>query len=83
VAEAAELGFLSVRREPFDLCHSQDLEQDPRLQALSDAVRCRAFQQRLGCLPGYRVEGAGEMQAVVTSQDPPLNAPAGGGLGTW
>jgi len=83
VAEAAGLGFLSVRREPFDLCHSQDLEQDPRLQALSDAVRCRAFQQRLGCLPGYRVEGAGEMQAVVTSQDPPLNAPAGGGLGTW
>ncbi len=64
VAEAAGLGFFPVRREPFDLCHAEVLEEDPRLQALHRAIRCRAFQQRLSCLPGYDLEGVGEIEAV-------------------
>ncbi len=64
-ATASGLGFLAVRREPFDLCYAATLEEDPRLRALREAVRCRNHQRRLAVLPGYHLQDAGEVDTVV------------------
>lgn len=64
-AEEAGLDFLPVRREAYDLCYPAAVEDDPRILALREAVRSRAFRGTLGALPGYdtattgRVAGTG------------------------
>jgi molybdate-binding protein len=53
VAEGAELDFLPVRTEAYDLCFPTELEGDPRLRALVAVVRSRRFRGLLDGLPGY------------------------------
>ena len=57
--EEAGLGFLTVRKEPYDLCYLAEQEDDPRVQALIKTVRSRAFRSDLSALPGYHTEETG------------------------
>ena len=59
-AEEAGLEFLVARDEDYDLCYRSDLEDDPRLVALFDAVRSRSFRRAIGELPGYDASRTGE-----------------------
>jgi molybdate-binding protein len=64
VSEDAGLGFLSVRREAYDICFADALKGDPRLQALIDTVRSPSYRRLLGELPGYDSTGSGKLQRV-------------------
>jgi molybdate-binding protein/transcriptional regulator with XRE-family HTH domain len=57
--EEAGLGFITVRREPYDLCYLAEQEADPRVQALIKTVRSRAFRTDLSALPGYHTQETG------------------------
>jgi molybdate-binding protein len=57
--EEAGLGFMTVRKEPYDLCYLAEQEDDPRVQALIKTVRSRAFRSDLSALPGYHTEATG------------------------
>jgi molybdate-binding protein/DNA-binding XRE family transcriptional regulator len=63
-AHEAGLSFLEIRREDYDLCYPLELEGDPRLLALVEAVRSRAHRQLLGDLEGYDAAATGEVQTV-------------------
>ena len=60
----ANLDFLSVRREAFDLCFPAALAADPRLQALVRAVRSSSYRRLLGELPGYDSSRTGDTQRI-------------------
>jgi molybdate-binding protein/transcriptional regulator with XRE-family HTH domain len=64
VSEDAGLEFLSVRDETYDLCFSSEASDDPRIQALVNAVRSDSYRQLLGELPGYDTGEAGELKDV-------------------
>ena len=57
--EEAGLGFISVRKEPYDLCYLAEQEDDPRVQTLVRTVRSRAFRSDLSALPGYHTQETG------------------------
>lgn len=57
--EEAGLGFITVRKEPYDLCYLAEEEGDPRIQALITTVRSRAFRSDLSALPGYHTQETG------------------------
>ena len=57
--EEAGLGFITVRKEPYDLCYLADEEGDPRIQALITTVRSRAFRADLSALAGYHTQETG------------------------
>jgi len=61
VAEEGGLGFLPARREDYDLCFAEAARDDPRVVALLDALRTRAFARILGDLPGYDTRLTGEL----------------------
>jgi molybdate-binding protein len=63
-SEEAGLEFLSVRREPYDLCFPDSLKGDPRLQALIDALRSSSYRRLLGELPGYDSSGSGKLERL-------------------
>ena len=63
--EEAGLGFLGVRHEAYDLCFPESLRDDPRIQALVNAVRSTSYRRLLGELPGYDSAGTGETRRVV------------------
>lgn len=65
VSDEAGLDFLGVRSEEYDLCYPTELEGDPRIVALLQAVRTAAYRRRLGDLPGYDASEAGELERVV------------------
>ena len=65
VSEEAGLDFLSVREEAYDLCYPDQLESDPRLQALIEVVRSVTYRRLLAELPGYDSAGTGALQHVV------------------
>jgi molybdate-binding protein/DNA-binding XRE family transcriptional regulator len=67
VGEEAGLGFLSLRRERYDLCILDRRIGDPRIQALIRAVRSPTFRSALGALPGYDCRETGEIQHVRTA----------------
>jgi molybdate-binding protein/DNA-binding XRE family transcriptional regulator len=60
-AEEAGLDFLPVRWEPYEMCYAEGLESDPRLSALLEVVRSRAYQRLLADLPGYDTRRTGEV----------------------
>ena len=60
-----DLNFLAVREEQYDYCYPAELEGDPRIQALMEAVRSSSFRGMLGDLPGYDAAESGELQRVV------------------
>jgi molybdate-binding protein/transcriptional regulator with XRE-family HTH domain len=64
VSEEAGLEFLGVRDESYDLCFSSELQDDPRIQALVNAVRSETYRRVLGELPGYDTRQAGELEEI-------------------
>lgn len=60
--EEAGLGFLTVRQEAYDLCFPEPSRDDPRIQALINAVRSTAYRRLLAELPGYDSVGTGELR---------------------
>ncbi len=59
--EEANLKFMSVRREAYDICFPASLAGDHRLRALVEVARSAAFRQTLGELPGYQTVHTGEL----------------------
>lgn len=64
-SDEAQLGFLPLWNERYDLCFAAELAGDPRLAGLVAVVRSRAYRRMLDELPGYDPTHAGEMQHVV------------------
>jgi molybdate-binding protein/DNA-binding XRE family transcriptional regulator len=64
VSEEANLSFLSVRREAYDICMADSLAADPRGQMLVRVVRSAGYRRILGELPGYDVTRTGELGRV-------------------
>jgi molybdate-binding protein/DNA-binding XRE family transcriptional regulator len=58
----ADLDFLCVRREAYDLCFRGTLIGDPRIQSLIRVIRSSAYRQLLGELPGYDTTCTGQMR---------------------
>lgn len=74
VAAEAGLGFVSLRREAYDLCYPAHLADDPRIRALRDAVRAPRLRGALAELPGYEATGTGDLR---TDGDTALAASGG------
>lgn len=70
VALEAQLDFLPVRTETYDLCFVN--ETDPRISALITTLRSPAFRQLMGDLPGYSAARVGEIRYE--------SSPRGGGV---
>jgi molybdate-binding protein/DNA-binding XRE family transcriptional regulator len=64
-SDEANLKFLSVRRERYEICFPESLAEDPRLVALSSAVRSSRYRRLLGELPGYDVSHTGELNRIT------------------
>ena len=60
----ANLDFLDVRREAYDLCFPSALAGDPRVQSLVRVIRSSAYRRSLGELPGYDTTRTGEIQHI-------------------
>jgi molybdate-binding protein/transcriptional regulator with XRE-family HTH domain len=60
----ANLDFLSLREESYDLCFPSTMAGDPRLQSLVRAVQSTAYRRLLAGLPGYHTDRTGELQRV-------------------
>ncbi len=56
--------FLSVREEEYAFCIPAELESDPRLQALIEAVRSPSYRGMLKDLPGYNSTETGELERI-------------------
>lgn len=64
VSEEANLKFLEIRWESYDLCYPAAIENDPRIKALVSAIRSTRLRQLMGDLPGYDVRTIGTSVAV-------------------
>jgi molybdate-binding protein/transcriptional regulator with XRE-family HTH domain len=60
----ADLEFLQVREEAYDLCFPSSNEMAPRIRALIEVVRSRSYRRLLGELPGYDTARTGELERV-------------------
>ena len=56
----ANLNFLPIREEAYDLCLPTALETDPRLRALFQVVRSATLRQWYSELPGYDCRLSGD-----------------------
>jgi molybdate-binding protein/DNA-binding XRE family transcriptional regulator len=63
-SEEADLHFLNVRYEAYELCFPAESADDPRLRALIQIIRSASFRRILGELPGYSSSRSGEIQNV-------------------
>jgi molybdate-binding protein/DNA-binding XRE family transcriptional regulator len=63
-SEEANLSFLSVRNEAYEICFPDALADDRRLQALVHVARSTSFGRSLGELPGYHTTRMGELSNV-------------------
>jgi molybdate-binding protein/DNA-binding XRE family transcriptional regulator len=63
-SEEANLSFMSVRTEAYEICFLDSLAHDPRLQALRQIVQSTEYRRSLGELPGYDTARAGELQRI-------------------
>jgi molybdate-binding protein/transcriptional regulator with XRE-family HTH domain len=61
-SDEANLSFLSVRQEAYELCFPDVMSPDPRLASLVEAVRSTSYRRRLGELPGYDTTRTGELR---------------------
>jgi molybdate-binding protein/transcriptional regulator with XRE-family HTH domain len=61
-SDEANLAFLSVRQEAYELCFPEALAHDPRLTSLLDVVRSATYRRLLGELPGYDTTRTGELR---------------------
>ena len=64
-SDEADLSFLSVRREPYEICFPESLAEDPRLAALANVVRSSHYRRLLGELPGYDISHTGELRRIA------------------
>jgi molybdate-binding protein/transcriptional regulator with XRE-family HTH domain len=64
-SEEAYLSFLSVRREPYEICFPDSLAEDPRLAAFANVVRSSRYRRLLGELPGYDTSHTGELRRIA------------------
>ncbi len=62
----AQLDFLPVWEENYDLCFSSDAAADPRIKALLSVIRSQEYRRLLSELPGYRLHNTGEIETVET-----------------
>jgi molybdate-binding protein len=63
-SEEANLSFLSVRREAYEICMPESMTADPRGQMLLRVVRSTGYRHFLGELPGYDTKRTGEVAHV-------------------
>ncbi|MHC1763904.1 MAG: substrate-binding domain-containing protein [Verrucomicrobiia bacterium] len=63
-AEEAGLTFLPVRKEALDLCFSNTLQHDRRIQALIRLLRSGSHRRLVSELPGYDARETGELTMV-------------------
>jgi len=63
-SEEANLSFLSVRDEAYEICFPDSLAHDPRLHALCDVVRSTEYRRLVGELPGYDTARTGELRRI-------------------
>ncbi len=68
-SDEAGLTFLSVRREPYEICFGEALADDPRIAALSKVVRSSAYRRLLGELPGYDIAHTGELRRIALARN--------------
>ena len=61
VSAQAGLEFLSIRREPYDMCFSADFAADSRYAALLRVLHSTRFRRLLSALPGYTTGQTGEV----------------------
>ena len=60
-SEEANLSFIGVRREAYDICFPETVDGDPRLRSLLQAVRSASYRRSLAELPGYHTSQTGEL----------------------
>jgi molybdate-binding protein/DNA-binding XRE family transcriptional regulator len=60
----AGLGFLSVRREAYEICLHDSVLADPRGRALLQVVRSSPYRRLLADLPGYDAASAGDLRPI-------------------
>ena len=63
-SEEVGLSFLSVRREPYEICFPDSVADDPRLAALASVVRTSHYRRLMGELPGYDTRKTGELRRI-------------------
>lgn len=63
-SDEAGLRFISIREEIYELCFSNEFEDDPRIRALKNAVRGTAYPKLVAELPGYSANECGELHRV-------------------
>lgn len=66
-SEEANLSFLSVRAEAYEICVPESLAGDSRGKALFQVVRSPAYRRVLGELPGYDTRRTGELSRLRVS----------------
>jgi molybdate-binding protein len=60
----ANLDFLNIKREAYDLCFPAALAGDVRVRSLIRVIRSTAYRQLLAELPGYDPTRTGEIQPI-------------------
>jgi len=66
VCEEAGIPFVPVRRECYDLCVRDSDVSDPRVAALIETVRSRAYRDLIQELPGYETSPElGELEPIA------------------
>jgi molybdate-binding protein/DNA-binding XRE family transcriptional regulator len=63
-SEEANLSFLSVREEAYEICFPDSLAHDPRLEALCRVIQSTEYRRILGELPGYDTARTGELRRI-------------------
>ena len=73
-SEEANLAFLSVREEAYEICFPDSLAHDPRLQALCRVVRSTEYRRLLGELSGYETARTGELRRIEIARKQPRSS---------
>jgi molybdate-binding protein/transcriptional regulator with XRE-family HTH domain len=72
----ANLDFLSVRREAYDLCFPAALAGDSRVQALIRVIRSSGYRRLLSDMPGYDTTRTGDLQRIGRRETGKQNPPS-------
>jgi molybdate-binding protein/DNA-binding XRE family transcriptional regulator len=60
----ADLAFIGVRQEAYDICMGDSLIDDPRGRSLISALQSSGLRRAIGDLPGYDSSRTGELKRV-------------------
>jgi molybdate-binding protein/DNA-binding XRE family transcriptional regulator len=63
-SEEANLSFLSVRQEAYEICIHDEAVGDPRTQALFSAIRSASYRRAIAELPGYDTGRTGARRRI-------------------